>query len=179
MKKFILIITMILGFSLLSLAGCQSGDDKKEAKKTDYDSSKFLLSAEPEGGQHVQAAMETVKDKEDIVIIGRIGGRLDPWIENRAAFSIVDPALKACSDETEDGETCSCKTPWDYCCETDKLPNAMTLVKFVEADGKVVKHGAQEIFEIKELQTVVIQGKAARDDQGNLTILASGMYVRK
>jgi hypothetical protein len=30
----------------------------------------------------------------------------------------------------------------------------------------------------KELSTVVVKGKAKRDDAGNLTVLASGVYVR-
>lgn len=178
MKKCLLTFTAILGLSLLSLTGCQNGDDKKEAKKSDYDASKFILAAEPEGGLHVKAARDTVKNEDDIVIIGRIGGRIDPWAKGRAAFSIVDPALLACSDEKEDGEVCSCKTPWDYCCELDKLPSSMVLVQFMEENGKVVAHDAQDIFDIKELQTVVVQGKAQRNEEGNLIVLAHGMYVR-
>jgi hypothetical protein len=47
--------------------------------------------------------------------------RRDPnrprWIEGRAAFSLVDQSLKACSDVEGD----DCPVPWDYCCETEKL----------------------------------------------------------
>lgn len=161
--------------SVFMLTGCSA-----PTEVVTYDGSKFILSAAPEGGKHVTEARDTVKDAEDVVIIGRIGGSLDPWVNGRAAFSIVDPALLACSDEKEEGEPCSCKTPWDYCCETDKLGNAMALVTFVEPDGTVVKHGARDVFkDLKELETVVIQGKAKRDDAGNLTVLASGMFVQR
>lgn len=179
MKNLNLAIALIAALALVSASGCGNTDEKKEAKKVDFDGSKFVLSAEPEGGQEVAAAFKSVKDGEEIVIVGRIGGSFDPWVENRAAFNIVDPALKACSDETPEGEACSCTTPWDYCCETDKLPGAMAMVKFVDAEGNVVKHAAKDAFDVKELQTVVIKGKAERDDADNLTVLATGMYVRK
>jgi len=32
---------------------------------------------------------------------------------------------------------------------------------------------------VKELQTVVVQGIAKRDEAGNLTVQATGLYVRK
>ena len=111
------------------------------------------------------------------VIVGRIGGGLNPWVESRAAFQIVDPSLIACSDETPDGEDCSCKTPWDYCCESDKLPNAMALVRFEDKQGKVVMADARNLFGLKELQTVVVKGIARRDDVGNLTIIADGILL--
>ena len=44
-------------------------------------------------------------------------------------------------------------------------------------DGKVVKKDARELLGVKELDTVVIQGKAKRDKAGNVTILASKLYV--
>lgn len=175
MNKFAL--TVITGCVLMLSVGC---GEKKEAKNDDYDGTKFLLASEPAGGQDVSQVVNSAKNDDDVVIVGRIGGEKMPWIKNRAAFRIVDPSLPACSDEKEDGEVCSCPTPWDYCCETDKLPGAMVLVKFVEADGQDVKHDARDIFsDLQELQTVVVKGKAELDDEGNLTVLASSMYVRK
>jgi len=41
-----------------------------------------------------------------------------------------------------------------------------------------VKADARELLKVKELSTVVIKGKARRDDAGNLTILASGVFVK-
>jgi hypothetical protein len=166
-----------LGFAGL-FAGCSENAGVSKAQ-SDYDASKFVLDAEPEGGQNVIAVRETAKDFDDVVIVGRIGGGLNPWVEGRAAFQIVDPTLLACSDEKEDGEPCSCQTPWDYCCETDKLPSSMALVQFVESDGSMVRHDARAVFELKELQTVVVQGKAKRDDAGNLMVMASGMFIRE
>lgn len=167
---------VLVAFASLVIAGC--AETPKESAVSTYDGSKFLLSTEPEGGQNVIAVRATSQDGDEIVMVGRIGGSVNPWVDDRGAFSIVDPSLLACSDDKEEGESCSCKTPWDYCCETDKLPNAMALVKFVERDGSVVSHDARQVFDLAELQTVVVKGKAMRDDAGNLTVLASGMFVR-
>lgn len=156
-------------------AGCAEDPSTPVAS---YDGTKFILATEPAGAQNVIEVRQSSLDADEITIIGRIGGSLNPWVEGRAAFSIVDPTLLACSDDKADGEPCSCTTPWDYCCETDKLPSAMVLVTFVEPDGSVVKQSAQDVFNIEELQTVVIRGTAQRDDSGNLTVLATGMFVR-
>lgn len=53
------------------------------------------------------------------------------------------------------------------------------LIKVVDENGKLVKADARELLNVKELSTVVIKGKARRDDKGNLTILASGVFVKK
>lgn len=174
MKLFIQTLAT-LALLIVVIAGCAK---PTTAPVSSYDGSKFMLPSEPDGAQNVIAAKESAKDEQQIVVLGRIGGNVNPWVEDRAAFFIVDSSLLACSDDKEDGETCSCQTPWDYCCESD-LPAAMTLVKFVEPDGTIVKHDARQIFDLSELQTVVVKGTAQRDEAGNLTILANGMFVQK
>ena len=166
--------------SLLLAAGCAGEASTTTSTTTDstrptIDGSKYLLTEEPTEVATVIEAREQSEDGEDIVLVGRIGGSVNPWIEGRAAFSIVDPTLKACSDIPGD----ECKIPWDYCCETHKLPTSTALVKFVDDDGRPLKADARELLSLKELQTVVVRGKAKRDEAGNLTVLASGLFVRE
>lgn len=132
----------------------------------------LLLDSQPDGAKEVLAARNDAKDDEEIVVVGRIGGGTDPWVQGMAAFSIVDNSLKACSDIPGD----KCPTPWDYCCEAD-LPKARTLVKLVGADGNVIGTDARELLGVHELQTVYVQGRARRDAEGNLSVLASRIYV--
>ena len=42
-----------------------------------------------------------------------------------------------------------------------------------------MKADAKELLNVKELTTVVIKGKAQRDEAGNLTILATGVFVKR
>ena len=139
-----------------------------------WDGSKFILTAEPEGAVDVIKVRAEAADGEDIVIVGRIGGSENPWIDGRAAFSIVDGSLKACSDIEGD----ECPKPWDYCCQVPELPTATALVKVVDDNGELVKADARGLLSVKELSTVVVKGKAKRDEAGNLTVLASGVFVR-
>ncbi|NIL95714.1 MAG: hypothetical protein GTO53_00715, partial [Planctomycetales bacterium] len=73
--------------------------------------SKYVLADEPAGAQGVRQVRQAAKDQDEVIVVGRIGGLANPWVEGRAAFSIVDPALKSCHDMGDD----DCPTPWDYC----------------------------------------------------------------
>ena len=139
------------------------------------DGSNFMLDEEPDGATDVIRVREEANDGDEVVLVGRIGGSVNPWVDGRAAFSIVDGSLRACSDIPGD----DCTEPWDYCCETDRLPSSTALIKIVDDRGELVKTDARQLLDVKELSTVVIKGSAQRDDAGNLTILASGVYLKK
>ncbi len=134
----------------------------------------YLLAAEPAAAKSILQVREESQQGDEVVLVGRIGGDVNPWVEGRAAFSLVDLSAKACSDIPGD----NCPTPWDYCCETDKLVKGKTLIKLVGDDGQPVATDARQLLGVKELDTLVVQGKAQRDDSGNLTILASKIFVR-
>ena len=165
--------------SCIALAvGCADKTDTTADSKTSpptVDGTKFLLTEEPADAADVIAARDESKDGDDVVLVGRIGGGENPWIDGRAAFTVVDNSLRACSDIPGD----ECPKPWDYCCETGKLPTATALVKVVDENGALVKANARDLLDVKELSTVVVKGKAERDDAGNLTVLATGIFVKK
>ncbi len=160
-------------------AGCnQIKTDGKTPVATlnEDDSTKYVLVDEPAGAKPVLAVRQESKDGDDVVVVGRIGGEVKPWVEGKAAFWIVDASIKSCK-ETEDDD---CKTPWDYCClPKEELRGAMATVKFVDDQGKTLASDARQLLGVKELQTVVVRGHAKRDEQGNLTVLATGLYVRR
>jgi hypothetical protein len=135
--------------------------------------SSMLLKKEPKGAVDVLALRKDAKDKQEVVVVGRIGGRVNPWVKGTAVFPIVDRTLKPCNEIPGD----ACKTPWDYCCETD-VPKATVLVMFVDEKGKVIKKDPRKLFDVKELSTVVVQGTAKRDKAGNVTVLASKIHIR-
>jgi hypothetical protein len=152
-----------------------STNGQPEAATPAIDGSQYLLTSKPEDAATVIAARRDAKDGEPVVLVGRIGGSANPWIAGRAAFSIVDESLKACSDIPGD----ECPQPWDYCCETYKLPTATALIKVVDDSGSLVPADAKQLLNVVELSTVVVQGIAQRDDVGNLTVLADGIFIKK
>jgi hypothetical protein len=88
---------------------------------------------------------------------------------------IVDPSLVPCSERAGD----SCPTPWDYCCDTDRLAESKATIKFVDDHGDTLATDARQLLGLKELQHVTVRGQAKRDDAGNLTVLATGIYVKR
>ncbi|NIL95715.1 MAG: hypothetical protein GTO53_00720 [Planctomycetales bacterium] len=51
-------------------------------------------------------------------------------------------------------------------------------MKIVDPQGQLVRSSAKELLNVKELATVIVKGKAQRDDKGNLTVIAQGIFVR-
>jgi hypothetical protein len=139
------------------------------------DTKPFQLAEEPADARGVLAVRKEAKGNDDVIIVGRIGGSRKPFT-GRASFTIVDPSLKPCNEREDD----ACATPWDYCCDApEDLKRATVLVKFVDDKGQTLPADAKAWLGIKELQTVLIRGKAKRDDDGNLCIVASGIFARR
>ncbi len=133
---------------------------------------KFHLATEPAGALEVLDAKDDAKDGEPIVVVGRVGGGVKPWVDGRAAFLLVDTRiLPSC----EEGGVCPAGCPD---CAKEMLA-ASTMVKFLGDDGKVLAVDARELLGVKEQQTVVIHGTASRDNTGNVSIAADGIFVRR
>ncbi|MFK7821006.1 MAG: hypothetical protein AB8G99_19985 [Planctomycetaceae bacterium] len=172
----------LLPLTVLLFAGCGDSattesdtNDTSVSTASSIDGSSFLAETEPEAAVDVIKARADATDGGDVVVVGRIGGDYNPWVDGMAVFRLVDRSLKPCNEIPGD----ECPVPWDYCCETDKLPTSMVLVKFNDENGRPLAAGAKELFKVKELDTVVISGKVQKDDAGNVTVLASKMFVRK
>jgi len=166
---------ILAGFFILG--GCSSKPASTSPPVTSgpsQEGKQYLLTGEPQDARDVIAMRSSVKDGQDVVVVGRIGGSDEPFVEDVAAFTIVDRSLQACSDVPGD----NCPTPWDYCCRTDALPEASVLVKVVDESGSLIPVGARELLGLGYLQTVVVQGTARRDEAGNVTVLASALHVR-
>jgi hypothetical protein len=136
--------------------------------------SAYLVESEPAGAVGVGAARESAKDDETVVVVGRIGGSTEPFIDGMPVFTIVDPKLVHCADDE------GCPTPWDYCCTpVDEITKNSATIQLVDGSGAPVSGDARELLGVKELSEVVIEGKADRDEAGNLAVLAQKVYVKK
>jgi hypothetical protein len=168
-------LTTILALAVF-MTGCSGKDKTAEPAGDSGDKEKYLLTEEPAGAKGViEARKKTTKDGEEVVVVGRIGGNVKPWVEGRAAFWIVDGVFKPCNEKDDD----KCPTPWDYCCDApEDLRKGMATIKIVDDKGQTVAVDARKLLGVKELDTVVVKGKAKRDEEGNLTVLASGLFVR-
>ena len=164
--------------SIAALSGCGDSSsptaDAGSARASDARPEWLLVSA-PETSMSVKDARDIAQGGETIALRGIIGGRMDALSDGAAAFLLVDESVpNPCVSDGDD----HCKTPWDYCCTQDQVKTNIATVKVVDESGKPVTDDARHLLGVKELSTVVIQGKATRDDQGNLTIAATKAFVR-
>jgi len=164
---------LLLTLSLILLTGCGSptgGQGAPTNAEIPEQVQKLMLPEEPRDARGVCELRKSSRDGDEVVLIGRIGGSKKSFT-GRAAFTVVDLGITPCDDD-------GCGNPW--CSVPDKqLKESMALVRFADVEGKTLAFDISQMPGVKELATVVVRGKASRDSQGNLTVVASGLHVRK
>lgn len=134
----------------------------------------LFLASEPEGAKPVNEAKEGAKAGDDVVIRGRIGGSLHPFVDGRAVFTIISPSMKSCADNPDD----ACKTPWDYCCESKAdIATHTATIQVVDAAGAPLKAAVKGQNGVKELSHLVIVGKIAQAEGKVMVVNATGVFV--
>lgn len=163
---------LIVGFSAVASLGCGDSSTSPATSQATPDST-YLASSELPGSVGVGEARESVEDGEQVVLAGRIGGSAKPFVDGIAAFTIVDPKVQSCAAEE------GCPTPWDYCCTQNQVKQNIATVKVVDEQGRPVSQDARQLLGVKELNLVLVRGKAERDAEGNLALLANQVYVKE
>jgi len=163
---FLCVLTLVVG------CGTSDVSAPVASSQPSPEGAQFVATTEPANAVPVGTARESAQDEQEVTLVGRIGGSTEPFVNGLAAFTIVDPKVPHCSADE------GCPTPWDYCCTQDQVKGNIATVKVVDGAGKPITGDAHQLLGVKELSTVVIQGKATRDDQGNLTVAATTVFVR-
>jgi len=165
-------ITLCMG---CGTAPAPASSSTSHAPTTSIDASQFKLIEEPEGAVGVIAARESAVDGAPLVLVGRIGGSANPWIDGRAAFTLLDASMSVVAEgeDSGDGEICT-----GDCCSTERL-HCTTLVKVVDDHGHLVPVDSRKLLDLKVSDMLVVQGIAQKDKSGNFVMLAKGVYVRK
>ncbi len=163
---------LIIGLGLIA-SGCgrtASSPAGAPQNGTGFANSSYRLNREPIGATDLNMVHAEARDGDDVVIVGRIGGRATPWIDGLAAFTIVDQSA------TPPASCCPASGP--HCGDTDVPPASQALVRIVDGEGRTVATDVRRLLGIDRPQVVVVRGRAQRDEAGNLTILADGVFVR-
>lgn len=175
--------TISLGVILATIV-IVTGCSKPESTKSDAKGSavpaapmpaNLFVATAPGGAQNVKDAKATARKGDEIVLVGRIGGSKQAFVEGRAIFTLVDSRVKSCA---EGAEMDWCKTPWDYCCEPrEELTANLASIEVVGADGKPIKTGLQGANGLKPLAVVTIAGRVADAGGGILLLDAKSIHV--
>lgn len=178
------LVTLLAGVTaaLVLSSGCDSkGGQKGETASAGQSPATLpagtLLTQAPEGAVNVAEAKSTAQKGDRITVRGRIGGKVKPFVEDRAIFQLVDVSIPTCIDKHGDG----CPTPWDYCCEPkDQVTAKSATVQLTGADGKPLAMNLNGVSGIKPMATVVVRGLVA--DKPNDTVMvinAESLYVEQ
>ncbi len=162
---------------LVTWAGCghQSGGERWASQRA-----KYLLPSEPADALGVLDLEESSLSDHEITLVGTVGGVPNPWAEGQAAFVVTDPSLAA--EESEDEHHHACGDNCPYCAKKKAAvapTTGMALIQVVDEQGQVVPIDARQLFNLAPSQTVVVRGRAERDQQGHLVISARGLYIRR
>lgn len=127
----------------------------------------YLAPTAAPGAVTVLEARGAAQPGQELVVRGRV----KDFVAGRAVFTLIDPSLRACSDEGDPMQD-TCETPWDYCCiPSNEVAAACATVEFRDAAG-VLKEPVQGFHGLDHLDTVLVKGVVEKDDSGNLTLVA-------
>lgn len=137
----------------------------------------LILTEAPKDPQDVVAAKKSAQPGDEIVVRGRIGGRREPFVENRAIFQLVDSSVPTCADNHGD----SCPTPWDYCCEPREQVTAKSItVQIVGPDGKPLQADIKGQGGLAPMARIILHGKVdQKPDENVLIVRADGIFVER
>ena len=164
--KFLKII--ILLFSLL-LGGCSKPIDREivEFRKT------LLLQSEPANAVSLTEAKSALVDEGDVVLVGRIGlGALSAFEKGMATLVLSEAPEDHGDGKNHDASEC----PF---CRRKSEEAPLAHVEFQHENGKTIPIGADNLFDIKQGQVVVVLGRGQYDkDTDTLMIRGTSLFVR-
>ena len=162
---------------LLALAGFVLGCGSKAETDTDVAANGVPALAESYWNDSiiivplsVLQAKEKAGSNETIAVEGRVSG----FVPNRASFKLTDRSLKACDERPED----TCKTPWDYCCETPEDIAKATMVVEIRDGDQLAKAALKGFHGFDNLSNVVVTGVPHKLEAGNVVLVAKGIHVK-
>lgn len=167
----------IAALMVLGAAGCERSESIDPAPRASASAlpTGLFLDAAPEGAQAIQAARQSARAGEELVVRGRVAGHADPIAPNRAILTLLDTSIKTCDETPGD----SCQTPWDACCEPrDSLQAGVATIQVVDESGRPLEATLRGAGGIEPLKELTVTGTVAAHDGSILVINATGIHVK-
>ena len=164
------------------ISGC--GGESNATKPADAKSAPAAAATLPAGlfveedlpaGRSVGELKADANATGEVVVHGRIGGRVEPFVNGAAVFLLADANMATCNESHEE----ACPTPWDYCCEPrDSLMGNVATIQIVDANGKPLRLDLAGQHGLSPLAELTIVGDVAQRDGGALVINARKIHVK-
>ena len=174
---------VLLGLSALfiTLNGCDQGGGDTTASN-DVGPTRatipaaFFTTDRPTEAVDLIQIKPTASVGDSVVFLARVGGRVEPFVDGLAIFTVADPSLLSCELM---GDEDHCPLPWDYCCED---PNGITAgsatIRLTGSAGTPIAANAEGAGGLEPLKFVIVEGVVKeRNDEGLFVIDATEIWV--
>ena len=168
-------ITMLLASTLL-LSACEDAPQEKTSGSTVEISNEHFTSSRPSEVKNLVDVKKTAKKGDQVVFLARVGGKVNPFLDQKAIFLAADPSLVSCELM---GEEDHCIYPEDYCCEDPAALRAgLANIQFVDDAGRPLEVTAKGAGGLESLKFIVVDGQV-RDlnDDGVFIVDARQVWV--
>lgn len=176
-----MILRLLIIFTLTISTGCgESSETTPPSKKKDVASVTppvgVFTPTRPADAPGISEVKKTAKKGDTVRFLGRVGGKVEPFVSGNAIFVATDSALVSCELK---GDEDHCAVPWDYCCEdADDLRGGMATVRLVDTSGRPLRATARGMGGLEESKFVLIEGLVHdRNDDGLFIVDASSIWV--
>lgn len=164
--------------AVLALAACQKPSTEATVDSAPPTASldAWFVDSPPLAPEAIHLVRDRLSPGDEVTVSGRIMGRKKPFVDDRAAFVLGDPAKMTPCNEKPDDE---CDTPWDVCCDSrENVRLGTATIQLVGADGRVVAQGLKGVQGLAELSTVTVTGTVdAASTPEALIINATALHV--
>jgi hypothetical protein len=171
-------VSLVFAGTAAVISGCGVASEVESgtaSASTPIDGAKYMLAEEPDDAIGVIEARKSAADGATLTVVGRIGGTISPWVNGRAAFTLLDASLTLVAEGTDTGQGQICTGD---CCAAERA-HATILVKIVDQSGRVLSIDSRQLLGIAENDMVVVCGKATKDKTGNVALIADGAFIRR
>ena len=169
---------LVVGLMLSLSGGCAQSPDLSEAALAAL-RARIALEEEPSGVLPLLAAVNALQANaglagtQEVVVLGRVGGVKNPCDAAKAVFVMTDPAADFDAGAHDAG--CDCH----FCEKAQAAMPKLAIVELVDEHGRAYPVSVQQLADVAPDQMVVVRGRAKLDALGNLSVAASGIYVRR
>jgi hypothetical protein len=113
-------------------------------------------------------ARATAAHGDRVVLRGMVGGRLDPFVAQRAVMILVDEGLPHCSG----------KTPWDMCgVHPQTIAAHSVTVEVNDAAGQPLRTSLRGQGGLEPMARVVVSGTVRRESDVTFVVTADRIHV--
>ena len=167
-----------IALTSLVLIGCSEGSAEKQAAQpgADTPAHEVFVSDRPADAPGIAEVKKSAAKGDTVRFLGRVGGKVESFVDGNSIFVASDPALPSCELM---GEEDHCAVPWDYCCEdADDLLDGMATIRILDEKGRPIRASARGMGGLEESKYILVEGTVNdRNDEGVFIVDATSIWV--